>query len=100
MIEPDYYKSEDGKDLIAQFEEQFSIDEFRGFMKGNVIKYLTRYTEKNGVEDLNKAMTYLTRLTDYEDQHSEANSIRRAMHELAMAASGSVNHDKVRGRDK
>lgn len=65
MIEPDYYKN-NGKDLIEVFSEQMSQDQFRGFMIGNVIKYLTRYEKKNGIEDLEKAQTYLERLTGFE----------------------------------
>jgi hypothetical protein len=37
-------------------------DEFRGFLRGNVIKYLWRYQEKGGIEDLRKARWYLDRL--------------------------------------
>ena len=30
-----------------------------GYLEGNVIKYVTRYKDKNGVEDIKKAMHYL-----------------------------------------
>jgi hypothetical protein len=30
-----------------------------GFLEGNVIKYVTRYKSKNGVEDIDKAIHYL-----------------------------------------
>lgn len=30
-----------------------------GFCEGNVIKYVSRWKYKNGIEDLRKAMTYL-----------------------------------------
>ena len=33
-----------------------------GFLDGNVLKYLLRYKNKNGVEDLKKAKWYLERL--------------------------------------
>lgn len=33
-----------------------------GFQEGNVIKYVTRWKNKNGVEDLYKAKEYLDRL--------------------------------------
>lgn len=33
-----------------------------GFLDGNVIKYVTRYRHKNGIEDLKKARTYLEKL--------------------------------------
>ena len=32
------------------------------FLEGNVVKYVTRYRMKNGIEDLMKAQWYLTRL--------------------------------------
>lgn len=33
-----------------------------GFCEGNIIKYVTRWRKKNGLEDLMKAKTYLDRL--------------------------------------
>ncbi|MBD7914541.1 DUF3310 domain-containing protein [Clostridium sp. Sa3CUN1] len=36
------------------------------FFEGNVIKYITRYKEKNGLEDLLKAKTYLEELIEQE----------------------------------
>lgn len=41
--------------------------EFVGFLKGNIMKYLSRYPFKNGVEDLKKAQFYLDLLTYLED---------------------------------
>jgi hypothetical protein len=35
-----------------------------GFCEGNVIKYICRYKEKNGVEDLKKAKQYIDFLID------------------------------------
>lgn len=35
-----------------------------GFIEGNVIKYVTRYQKKNGVEDLKKARHYLAMLIE------------------------------------
>lgn len=37
-----------------------------GFCEGNVIKYVTRYKEKNGVADLEKARHYLDILIQLE----------------------------------
>lgn len=34
------------------------------FFEGNIIKYVTRYKEKNGVEDLLKARHYLDKLLE------------------------------------
>ena len=72
-IEPDYYHNgTDGADTIEMIYRTFPFEQFRGFMKGNVIKYVTRYDRKNGPEDLIKAHTYLDRLRDYEERHGFA----------------------------
>lgn len=39
-----------------------SSDQFEGYLRGNVIKYLCRYDKKGGVEDLYKARHYLEKL--------------------------------------
>jgi hypothetical protein len=41
-----------------------------GFCEGNVVKYVTRYKEKNGAEDIRKAIHYLELLLElnYPDQ--------------------------------
>lgn len=43
-------------------------EEFRGFCKGNVLKYTIREGHKNGDEDLKKAKKYLEFLGDEEDE--------------------------------
>lgn len=35
-----------------------------GFLEGNIIKYITRYKEKNGKQDLLKAKHYLEKLIE------------------------------------
>lgn len=63
-IKPSYYK---GKyDLISHFYDIMTHEELRGFLKGNIIKYVDRYQDKNGVEDLNKAREYNGRLIEFE----------------------------------
>ena len=41
------------------------------FCEGNIIKYVTRYKEKNGVEDLRKARVYLDALIEYYNKKNE-----------------------------
>jgi len=43
-----------------------------GFLEGNVIKYVTRFRSKNGIEDLKKAMQYLDWLIADELKKKEA----------------------------
>lgn len=67
-LRPDYYKGKDGKDLFARFESGLlTKEQVQGFYVGNVMKYITRYQGKNGVEDLKKARTYLDRLIRFEE---------------------------------
>lgn len=47
---------------IKYMEDNFSDEAFTGFLEGNIIKYISRYRDKNGVEDLKKAKNYLERL--------------------------------------
>lgn len=41
-----------------------SHEEFTGFLRGNVIKYVARCNDKGGVEDLKKAQHYLDKLIE------------------------------------
>ena len=41
------------------------------FLEGNIIKYITRYKHKNGIEDLKKAKQYIERLIEREENKNE-----------------------------
>lgn len=76
IVKPDRYKGKDGKDLLQVFEESLLTDEeYKGFLKGNVYKYVKRYEVKNGKEDLEKATVYLKKLHDFEVQYEEEKQI-------------------------
>ena len=47
-----------------------------GFLEGNVLKYVARYKSKNGVNDLRKAMWYLTRLIENETKTGSLQDLR------------------------
>ena len=49
-------------ECIECIKAQMSYEEFKGYLRGNSIKYMWRYNRKNGVEDLQKAEWYLKRL--------------------------------------
>lgn len=57
---PHHYKSDN--DVIS-----FCLDNNIGFCEGNIIKYIRRWKEKNGVEDLLKAREYIDRLIQKEN---------------------------------
>lgn len=46
-------------EVIEYLKETLSPEEFKGFIKGNVVKYLAREGHKNGLEDVLKAQFYL-----------------------------------------
>ena len=59
---PNHYQSESGlevSDVIKAFTSELSGEE--AFCIGNAIKYVCRYSKKNGVEDLEKAKCYIHR---------------------------------------
>lgn len=65
---PDHYQSEGGLeviDVIAQFTK--GLDGVEAFAIGNAIKYLCRWSKKNGVEDLKKAQWYLDYVVKYRE---------------------------------
>lgn len=59
---PNHYKLSDGSDSMDALAKILGPKEFKGFLRGNAIKYLIRYKQKGGIEDLKKAMDYINRL--------------------------------------
>ena len=59
---PIHYADGNGVECIDAIEASMGTEEFKGFLKGNVQKYVWRYAQKNGAEDLKKAKWYLERL--------------------------------------
>ena len=57
---PHYNQSE--IECIDAIKAALTPEEFRGYIKGNVIKYTWREQYKNQDEDLNKASWYLAKL--------------------------------------
>ena len=55
-INPNHYKQ--GNIEVIEFV----LDQKFNYLEGNIIKYVSRYKAKNGLEDLKKAQWYLERL--------------------------------------
>jgi len=47
-------------------EAWMSPEAFAGYLHGNCIKYLSRYRDKNGTQDLQKCQHYLAKLIEVE----------------------------------
>ena len=65
-INPDHYKSGD-VECIDAIKASLDKQQFKGYLKASIIKYLWRYEKKNGLEDLQKANWFLQRLIKEED---------------------------------
>ena len=61
-INPSYYRK--GKIEVIDF----ILDQKMSYLEGSVIKYLTRWKEKNGIEDLEKAEWFLQKLMKIEEK--------------------------------
>lgn len=48
----------------AAMEAWMSAEEFKGFLRGNAIKYLARCNDKGGIEDVLKARHYINKLIE------------------------------------
>lgn len=63
---PNHYNSY-SREVIDTMQGSMTTEEFKGYLKGNVMKYINRYQFKNGVEDLKKSQWYLNKLTKIVD---------------------------------
>lgn len=55
---PDHYCN-GGIECIDAIRASMTADGFANYCKGNIIKYIWRWRDKGGVEDLRKASVYL-----------------------------------------
>ena len=55
-------------ECIEYIKDFLSDDEYTGYLRGNIAKYLHRWRYKNGVEDLKKAQWYLEALVQQQSR--------------------------------
>ena len=63
---PSHYQSKSGLeviDVMAAFTE--GLEGIEAVDTGNAIKYICRWKDKNGIQDLEKAMWYIQHLIDH-----------------------------------
>lgn len=71
---PDHYKGSENIDVIDFLYQQLPFEQFKGFMKGNMIKYPVRAGRKDDeLADIKKARDYADRLI--EKMEAEENGI-------------------------
>lgn len=60
---PSHYQSETGLETIDVIEAfTFDLEGIEAFDTGNILKYMCRWKQKNGLQDLKKAKWYLENL--------------------------------------
>lgn len=64
--QPVHYTSNGVMEVIDILQDQLTEEEFKGFLRGNILKYQLRYRNKNGLEDLHKQQWYTNRLIEME----------------------------------
>lgn len=56
---PNHYQGSNGIETIDVLNGFMTLEQVKGFLIGNIIKYVLRHQKKNGVEDLKKAKQYI-----------------------------------------
>jgi hypothetical protein len=91
-INPSHYTF-GGVECIEAIEASMSPEAFKGFLKGNIQKYVWRYEQKGGVESLKKAQWYLQHLIAFcEAEETKAATIYEAVKEMT-AMGEEANYD-------
>ena len=67
VTKPRHYASGD-VECIDAIKAQMSLEEYQGYLRGCIVKYMWRWRHKGGVESLLKAEWYLSRLVDSDAQ--------------------------------
>lgn len=99
---PGHYVLEDGSDSMAVLAKLLGEEQYVGFLRGNALKYLIRYKQKGGVEDLKKAKDYINRLIAIgeEKPSDEEKTIAEKLYDTCKKYSLLLNVDYEYGRMK
>jgi hypothetical protein len=65
----------------------FIVSHDMGFLEGNIIKYVARYKYKDGLDDLEKAQHYLTKLIEVTNERNRQHErLQKATARTSVAA--------------
>lgn len=74
VAHPPHYQSETGMEVIDVIEAfTFDLKGIEATDTGNIIKYICRWKQKNGLQDLKKARWYLEHLIRHVDKLEKEN---------------------------
>lgn len=75
---PSHYQSETGLEVIDVIEAfTFDLKGIEATDTGNILKYMCRWKQKNGLQDLKKARWYLDHLIEHVQKREEENNTYR-----------------------
>ena len=63
---PEHY-ADTNFETIEIIEDKMTAEMFEGYLVGNILKYMTRYRKKGGLEDIKKAEWYVAKLVTLMD---------------------------------
>jgi hypothetical protein len=87
-------------ECIDAIEASMEPRAFKGFLKGNIQKYVWRYEAKGGVESLQKAQWYLNRLiVTIEAEEAKSTVDYEAIQEMLNVIGESIPSDEVAAYD-
>lgn len=73
---PKHYVS-GGIEVIEVLEKKMTPEAFKGFLMGNVLKYVLRHEYKGGLQDLKKARFYLDKWINVSDSGKQIQQHKR-----------------------
>ena len=77
---PSHYQSKSGLEVINVIEAfTEGLEGIEAVDTGNAIKYICRWKDKNGVQDLEKAMWYIQHLIDHLIKEDEEKRVELAL---------------------
>ena len=72
-INPDHYKHGEIETIDYIFAVTLEMNPQHAFLVGNILKYISRFHKKNGLEDVKKAEWYLNKLITKIGENNENN---------------------------
>lgn len=93
---PEHY-TKGGIETIDYIKAKLSPEEFAGYCKGNVLKYVSRESDKGGTEDLKKARVYLDWLIESREESKEVSGALKSILEDGVIFSGMPFEGAIKG---
>ncbi|MCZ1180355.1 DUF3310 domain-containing protein [Alkalihalobacillus clausii] len=93
MSKPSHYHPD--IDPIAYMKVNMSRGNYEGFLIGNVLKYITRYPKKNGLEDLKKAKDYIEKAIELYEKEEEGKEKQDNHHNWVCPKCKKSNSKKI-----